>query len=276
MCYTFIMKTCWLDNKTFIITGASSGIGRGITEKLILNHNCTIIGIGRSKEKLAAISTALGDKQNLFIPYPLDVTDKEAWRVFKEGLTLTPDGIINCAGVLPPFKRAEKASDEDVEKILSTNFLSVVYSFNALKDALSPHPAIINVASSAALCTIVGTSAYSASKSALKSYTEAMIYEMKGKAYVALVMPGFARTDIFRAQNSAITDSKLFMMMSMPADKMINKIYRGIKRKKTRMVYGKDAHAMSVFYRLMPKTSMLVISKILKKANVKLFDEVFK
>ena len=36
----FVMKTiCWFDYKTVIITGASSGIGKGLTERLIKDHN---------------------------------------------------------------------------------------------------------------------------------------------------------------------------------------------------------------------------------------------
>ena len=269
------MKKCWLDEKIFIITGASSGLGRGIAEKLILNHGCTVYGIGRSSKKFDDLISALGNKSHLLKPVLMDVTDKAAWANFADTLPTKIDGIINCAGVLPPFKRAKKATNEEIEDIMSVNFFSAVYAINALTNCLSKSPAIINVASSAALCTIVGTSAYSASKSALKSYIEALIYELKGKAYVSLVMPGFARTDIFRSQNSKINDDRLFLMMSMPAEKMINKIYRGIKKKRTRMVFGKDAHAMSIFYRLMPKTTMLIISKILKKANVKLFEDVF-
>ena len=45
------MGQCWIDNKTVVITGASAGIGKGITEMLIKKHNCKVIGIARSKVK---------------------------------------------------------------------------------------------------------------------------------------------------------------------------------------------------------------------------------
>lgn len=67
----------------------------------------------------------------------------------------------------------------------------------------------MNVSSAAALASIVGTSGYSASKSALKAYTEILAEELRGKAYVGLVMPGFARTDIMRSQNTSFDEDKL-------------------------------------------------------------------
>ena len=274
------MKNCWLDGKTFIITGATSGLGKGLAEKLIRNHGCTVIGIGRSESKFNAFKEDLGELSQLLIPTPFDVTDNEAWLRLADKLEaegIYPDGLINCAGALPRFRKALNTPIEDTEWILKVDYLACVNAINALYPTLSRknYPAIINVSSAAALATITGTSIYSAAKSALKSYTEALTYELKGKAYVSLVMPGFARTEIFRDQNTAIEDNKLFMMMSMPADKMINKIYRGIKKRRTRMVLGVDAKAMSFFYRLCPKTTMYLISKILKKADVKLFEEVF-
>ncbi len=274
------MKKFWLDNKTFVITGASSGLGRGIAKLLILKHGCKVIGIGRSENKFSSLKEELGNRADLLEVKLFDVTQKENWQTLALDIETSGksiDGLINCAGILPKFKRALTITENELETAINTDFLSCVYAINALYPILSRSsaPAIINVSSSAALATIVGTAAYSAAKSALKSYTEALIYELKGKAYVSIVMPGFARTDIFRSQNSTIDENKLFVMMSMPADKMVNKIYRGILKKKTRMVFGKDAHAMSICYRIAPKTTMYIISKILKKANVKLFEDVF-
>ena len=46
------MNTNWMNNKTVIITGASGGMGKGVAERLIKEHGCTVIGIARSEEKI--------------------------------------------------------------------------------------------------------------------------------------------------------------------------------------------------------------------------------
>ena len=279
-CYNKPMKRSWLDGKTFLISGASSGLGRGLAEKLISFHDCRIIGIGRSEKKFKDFIASLKENANKFSYRVFDVTDEAKWislaRELKEnGVKI--DGLINCAGMLPPFRSAVKTAVSDTEIVIKTNFLSCVYAVNAVYPLLaaSDTPAIVNISSAAALATIVGTSAYSASKSALKSYTEALSLELRGKVYVSLVMPGFARTGIFRLQNTSIEDDKLIRSFCMPADKMTNKIYRGLKRKKTRMVIGKDARAMDFFYRLFPKPTMLAVKAVLRRAKIKLFEEVF-
>lgn len=270
-----------MDEKTFVITGASSGLGRGLAEKLVLNHGCKVYAIGRSKAKLDDLTASLGDKTSLLIPVQMDVTDDASWQRLKSELihnNVQVDGLINCAGVFPPFNRAVATEVQTFRQVMDVDYIACVNAISTLFPIISASscPTVINVGSAAALSTIVGTSAYSAAKSAIKAYTEAMIYEQKGKTYVALVMPGFARTDIFRSQNSTIDSNKLFVMMSMPAEKMVNKIYKGIRRKRTRMVYGTDAHAMSFFYRLFPRLTMSAIKSVLKKSNMKLFEDVFK
>ena len=42
----------WIDNKTVIITGASSGIGKMLAERLMKEHNCKVIGVARSEKKM--------------------------------------------------------------------------------------------------------------------------------------------------------------------------------------------------------------------------------
>lgn len=266
--------------KLFVVSGASSGLGRILTEKLI-SDGCKVIGIGRNEAKFEDFKATLGDKSDMLETEIFDVSDEIGWKNLAAKLAARGDalnGLINCAGVFPPFRKAVDFTVSDIESVMKTNFLSAVYAVKNLLPFLekSGFPTIVNVSSAAALASIVGTSGYSASKSALKAYTEILAEELRDKAYVGLVMPGFARTDIMRLQNTSFDEDKLVKKMSMPADRMAGKIFRGIRKKKRRMILGSDAKILNFFYRLMPKTTTRLVAVVLKKSKMKLFDEIFK
>ena len=113
----------------------------------------------------------------------------------------------------------------------------------------SPTPGVINIDSSAALMTLAGTSMYSASKAALKGFTEALRVEFQGKMYVSLVCPGFTKTDIFRDQGTESNSKgqKVMDMISTDCDLMVKMIMKGSK----------------------------LFSAVMRMANVDIFKEVF-
>ena len=269
------MRT-WLKNKKVIITGASSGFGKLLSQKLVKEYGCQVIGIARTQSKLESLKQELGENFSFFA---FDVGDKNKWQdLYKtlEKQNAQIDVLINNAGVLPPFKRFELYSIEELEKVFQTNFFASVYSVNALLPILnkSPYKSIINISSSAGLCTVSGTSAYSSSKSALKSFTESLILEDKNR-YACIVCPGFAKTDIFRSQKQLDKkESSLISLVCSNPEKIVNKMLKRIARKKKRIVLGIDAHLMDFFTRLFPTLTPRIICWVLKKSKISLFEDI--
>lgn len=276
------MDKNWLDNKTVIVTGASSGMGKGITEKLIKEHGCTVLGVARSQQKMEALVAELGEYANKFSYQLFDVSDRANWDNYLNYLNennIKPDILINNAGILPKFDKFQHYSIEDIEKAMNINFYSAVYSMHALLPLLleSPSPAIINIDSSAALMSLAGTSVYSASKAALKSLTESMREELRGKCYVGIVCPGFTKTDIFRNQSSSDEKAqKMLNMVSTSCDTMVKWIMNGINKQHELMVFGMDAAFMNYFGRLLPVQGGRLFSAVMKMSKLPLFDGVFK
>lgn len=276
------MNRCWFDYKTVIITGASSGMGKGLAERLIRDHNCQVIGVARTESKLQAFKEELGNKSHYFTYYPFDVSVKENWEKFAQQLKkdgIQPDILINNAGILPKFNRFSKITVDDVNNTMQINFYSAIYSINALLPTIlqSKTPGIVNIASSAALCSLAGTTIYSASKSALKSFTDALREEHRKNCYVGLVCPGFTKTDIFRNQGkSSDKTQKALNMVSTDCDKMVDLIEKGIWKKRADMVFGMDAHAMSIGNKLLGTTCSCLASKVLEIADLSIFREVFR
>ncbi len=277
------MSNCWLSGKTCIVTGASGGMGAGIAATLIKKHGCKVIGVARSEPKMKKFIEELGPTYAEQFSYKLfDVSKNENWVNFAQELKdegVKIDVLVNNAGILPKFKRFDRYEMDEIEKAININFYSCVYSIKALLPMLleSNDPGIINIDSSAALMSLAGTSMYSASKAALKGFTEALREEFRGKVYVGLVCPGFTKTDIFRDQkNDGGKGQKVMDMISTDCDLMVKMIMFGIEHKQALQIHGMDAHAMSVFGKLLPVNGSRLFSAIMKAADIDLFNDVFR
>ena len=277
------MVNCWLDYKTVIISGASSGIGKGLVKKLISEHGCTVIGIARNETKMKALVSELGDKARYFSYYLFDVAEKESWRSFANDLIekgIQPDILINNAGILPKFNKFGHYSLDYIDRAMQVNFYSNVYSMNVMIPILlkSKSAGIVNISSSAALCSLAGTSIYSASKAAVKSMTESIREEYRGRIYVGLVCPGFTKTDIFHNQdrgNETGMNDKMLDMVSTSCERMVNDIVNGIWKKKSNMVFGIDARMMHDSTRFFGVLTSKVSSTVIRKAHLEMFKDVF-
>lgn len=258
-------------------------MGAGIAAALIKKHGCNVIGIARSEPKMKKFIEELGPSYAEQFTYKLfDVSKRENWQSFASELAengIQPDVLINNAGILPKFKRVDKYDVEEIENVMNINFFSAVYSIKELMPFLlkSKNGAVINIDSSASLMSLAGTSSYSASKAALKAFTEAMREEYRGRLYVGLVCPGFTKTDIMRNQSAeSEKGQKLIDMISTDCDLMVKMIMFGIERKQALQIHGMDAHAMSIFGKLLPVNGSRLFSAVMKAADIDLFSEIFK
>ncbi|MDE6385438.1 MAG: SDR family NAD(P)-dependent oxidoreductase [Eubacterium sp.] len=273
----------WLNGKTCIVTGASGGMGAGIAAALIKKHGCNVIGIARNESKMQRFIEELGPSYAEQFSYKLfDVSKRENWEEFaaelKENGTQI-DVLVNNAGILPKFKRFDRYDIDEIETAMNINFYSCVYSIKALLPMLleSESGAVVNIDSSAALMSLAGTSVYSASKAAVKGFTEALREEFRGKLYVGLVCPGFTKTDIFRNQSTeGEKGQKIIDMISTDCDLMVKMIMFGIEHKQALQIHGLDAHAMSIFGKLLPVNGSRLFSAIMKASDIDIFSEVFK
>jgi len=279
--------------KNVIITGTSSGIGLEIAKILAAEYSCRIFGSGRNLEKLERSKQIIDDaitirfqklskkKQQAFnkgsyVFHRVDVSSEQdvlAYKKTLEEMGVVPDIIINNAGIILPFKRAELLSVQDIKKVIKTNYFSQLYFYKTfLCDLKLVRGVLVNMCSSSALCPIVGQAAYSASKGAIKNFTETIRVEHKKDFKVILICPGFAKTDLFREQKM----SSLVNKLSMKSEKMARKVVRAISKGKRRAVIGADAHLMNMLYKLFPRSAAQTISSAISVFHDETFDNVFK
>lgn len=268
----------WIYGKTVLITGASSGLGRALSVQLIREQNCKVIGIGQSEEKMKSLKEELTYLRDEFEYRIFDVSIEENWKLFANELLVEDknvDLLINNAGMLLPFEKSVNYTEEQVHRCMDVNFHGCRYAINAMLPILrkSTMAGIVNISSSDALAAIIGTSIYSASKAALKAYTEVLIAELGREMYIGYVCPGFTRTEIFRNQYIQ-SESRLIKMASTKVDKVAKKIVKKIAKQKSRIIVGKDAKFMNFTSKFLPVAGLKLYEQIIKHSKIEMFENV--
>lgn len=171
-----------MENKTILITGASSGVGYQ-TALQIAEKGHTVIALARNTELLNQLSNASNGKIISF-PHDLSQLNFESLVNFLKEKSITKiDVLINNAGQLvnKPFKSISK---EDLQTAYNTNvfapYLLIQAVLPLLKNSNNPH--VINISSVGGIQGSVkfsGLSAYSSSKGALSILTECLAEEFK-------------------------------------------------------------------------------------------------
>lgn len=274
-------KKSWLNGKTVLITGASSGIGKQLCQILISRYGCKVIGIARRESKLIEIKDELGTE---FEYYPMDVSQLSNWQNLSQELDakgIAIDVLINNAGIIHEFAAFEKIPLDKVDDVMSTNFNSVVYGVNTFLDHIKQcNGGILNISSAAALSPIPGMSIYCASKSAIYSLTMALAREVPKGTYVGVVCPGFIKTELFDAKgkNSEVIKAKdrsFVNRFSMSTVRAATKIAHVLHRKRKRATIGLDSKVLSAGSRLMPNGAVSIMGGVMRMTHLESFEQVF-
>lgn len=270
----------WLCNSNVIITGSSSGIGFEMTKILIEKFGCSVLGVARNEEKLKKQKSSLKENSSKFSFFAMDVSKLEDWQKLNAYLEDKKFNIIiNNAGTMLPFLKAEDISILEAKRVFDTNFFSIVYCYNVLFEyfAKQKNGSIINIASASALFSVPGQSIYSASKSAVTSYSKILHSENK-KIFVGTYPLGFTLTNIFFSKDNkkAVFDEKSMAVIKRfctSATKVAEKIIHSIKRKKPYKVLGNDAKLLRFLDKLAPVQSSKIIGRLFRCSNLSCFDD---
>lgn len=180
-----------ISEQTIVITGASSGIGL-ITAKMASDHGAQVILVSRSAESLEPIAKEIRDEGGSADYVEADVGKREEMEHVVDTVAARHGGFdtwVNNAGV-GAYSRLEDLSDRDHHRLFDTNYWGVVYgTLEALKHLKSRGGAIINVGSISSELPAPILSAYTASKFAVKGFTDSLRLElMHDKLPVSLTL----------------------------------------------------------------------------------------
>lgn len=257
------MNKDWLRGKTVVIVGASSGIGKYLAFNLILKYNCKILAISSNEREMVEFYDKLGEYIDNLTYYIFDACKETAWVDFSKSLETSGqsvDILINCLESLPKFKHFHEYTTKELNSVMSVNFYSSVLAVRYLLPYLkkSKQPAIINISCISSALAVGGTSIYSASRSALKSYTDVLSSELDG-FYVGLVVLGNLGGDRYKNQEDRV--SKELLVKALSPNVVSNKIIAGMQRKKQRIVVGVKTKILDYLSRFFPLKTNKIINK---------------
>jgi NAD(P)-dependent dehydrogenase (short-subunit alcohol dehydrogenase family) len=192
--------------KCFLVTGASTGIGRAIADTLVAQGHFVFASVRKASDG-EEIEKAYGENGQ---PVYFDVGDQAAIDQAVElvskalnGRTLA--GLVNNAGVAFPGPALLQPMSE-IEQVLNINFMGVVRCCRAFAPLLGADPVrvgpkgrIVNITSVSGKFGYPFTAAYVASKHAVEGYSDSLRRELMLLGIdVIVVGPGAVKTPIWQ------------------------------------------------------------------------------
>ena len=185
-------------NKITWITGAGTGIGKSVTEKLF--KDSLIAVSGRRQNMLDEIAS----QKESVKTYKLDVSDnnmvQEIYNKISENGFV--DCLVNNAGI-GGFNSVEKHSAEEMENIISVNLLGAIYTIKAVLPEMIKRKegTIINILSVVNEKVFKNCGAYTASKLGLQGFLDVLREEVREhNVKVINILPGATSTSIWNDQ----------------------------------------------------------------------------
>lgn len=256
-----------MSSKIAIVTGAGSGIGRALA-LLLARKGCHLALADINPAALAETARLVAPSGVRVSQHTLDVASREAVAALPDAVLAVHgqvDLLFNNAGVAMGGT-FEQVSERDFDWVMDINFNGLVRMTRAFLPLLRQRNAarIVNLSSLFGLIAPPEQCAYSASKFAVRGFSNALRHElaMTGSTVgVTVVHPGGVATQIansarmadgLSAADVAKRQALSQKLLRMPPEKAAATIVHGVEQDKARVIVGWDAWAAALIERLMP------------------------
>ena len=269
-----------LAGSTVVITGAGSGMGRALAQRLSA-HGCPVAAVDVGAESLASTEALLSGPSLI---RTLDVRDRQGLLGLAADVAEwapAPIGaVFNNAGVGMSASVAGTPV-EDHEWLMSINLDGVIHGTRAFLPVLvrQGSGAIVNTSSVFGLAGIPYQSSYCAAKFAVRGFTESLRHELRGTGVRAItVHPGGIKTNIARSakihedprgegRGHDELAAEFDAIVRTTPERAAEIIHRGVDAGKARILVGADAHVFDILTRLTPTHYWSVLDPLERLAS---------
>jgi len=262
-----------LRDKVVAVTGAGSGIGRALAQRLAaLGAHLALSDIdeGTLRETAGSISGV-----NVSI-HAVDVRSRDAVERYAAEARAKHGGvdvIVNNAG-RTVYGSLDEVSYEDFAMVLDINMWGVVYGTRAFLPLLRERPEghVVNISSINAMVPFAKNGPYNMSKYAVLGFSETLGLELRGQPIrVTCVHPGGIQTNIVNnAKNMTKEQATAFgRVAKTTAPAAAIAIARAIEKNKRQVFIGIDAKTMALCKRIAPHTTLHATAKFMETFGLK-------
>jgi short-subunit dehydrogenase len=268
------------------VTGAASGIGRALALELAARGSDLALA-DRDEAGLREVAAEIAKTHARKVTvHRVDVAEPSQIEAFAQEATASHPGlniVINNAGValLGQFSEIDLSQ---MEWLININFWGVVRVTHAFLPHLQRQRQahIVNLSSIFGIIAPPGQTAYSASKFAVRGFSESLRHELQMAASpvrLSVVHPGGVNTNIVRncRMGVSLTDNKIRSdaierfenVARTTPEAAARRIIDGIENNEPRILIGSDARFMDVVQRLRPATYWAWLRRIFERARGK-------
>ncbi|NLC96577.1 MAG: SDR family oxidoreductase [Erysipelotrichaceae bacterium] len=238
---------------TVLITGTTNGLGKLLVEKFA-QDGYNLVLVSRSEEKLLKQKEQLKNNNVHIISY--DLSKEDACDYIIDNLNenqIKIDVLVNNVG----FDYADKFIDtpfEEIDQMMTTMIdLTVKLTYSLLVHMLEQNKGkIVNVSSVAGRIPLPNNVIYSACKSFVYMFSNALDIELKNtNVSVSVICPGPTKTNF--ANRANLNNSLLFKFNTKKPEPVINHAYKKINKGSRNITYGFINNIQIYFYNVLPK-----------------------
>jgi NAD(P)-dependent dehydrogenase (short-subunit alcohol dehydrogenase family)/pimeloyl-ACP methyl ester carboxylesterase len=257
-----------------VVTGAGRGIGRAISLAFAAN-GAEVIASDLDQESAEGTCELIRTRGGVAHPYQVDVTSAEAMERFAGWVRDThgvPDVVVNNAGIAIAGSFL-KHTEEDWRRIVDVNLLGVVRGcrlFGAQMAERGEGGHLVNIASAASFAPTAMLPAYSATKAAVRMFSECLRAELAHAGIgVTAICPGFTNTGIGTAAHYAGTSgaveeriragaAKAFRRRNFPPEKVAAAVLRAVLANRAVVPVNAEAQVGYALSRIAPSSLRLL------------------